>query len=218
MYNLQLNGDIITDKRKMEVMRTAIQFSFFMIIVAVSACISPFLYNYFVVQLIEKAMSNNITEQAGSLKTVDIILTIFFVTMAIAICSEGINTENTTQTSIGIILFLFIVLSISMVIFLKITNPSVYALKNENTLSDTPNFDFISILFAFLKKNVNEILIIYGIFACVLLAITLSMYYTKGFSENDNMNNRIHNFVLSMGLIYGFFIVIYIAYIIKEGK
>lgn len=215
VYNLQLNGDIITDKSKMEVMRTTINFFVFVIIMAVSACISPFLYKNFVVDLIQKEDQVTGDKKAGSLLAFDVWLTVYFFTLSIVICTVGINIHDSSLTSSGIIFFLFVLLSISVLTYFKMTDPTEYRL-NDGNIQTAINSGFLMLLANFTWENIIDILTIYFIWGCMLVAFSLGMFYTNGFSKNNETNTKIRDFILSIGFIYGIFITIYIAYIFSQ--
>lgn len=216
MYTTPIGETVNNDKSKMEIMSTTINFVVFMIIVGISASVSPFLYKNFVIDMIKKDMYNQNPEQEGSLKTVDVFLTFFLVTIPIIVCSVGINLDNSSLTSYGIIFFVFIILSISVIICLKITNPGDYALKMDGNTNESFNGVFVMKFVDFITNNMIDILKIYFIWACLLVAFSLGMFYTQGFSTNDIMNSKIRDFILSMGFIYGLFITVYIAYIFSN--
>lgn len=213
----KINGDDMIDKSKIEVMRTTIHFFVFIIIIGLSVVITPFLYLYFVVNLVKHS---NIVEnkKQGSLLTFSIFLTVVLLSMSIFICLEGMNTNNSTETSIGIVMFLFILLSFSAVTFLKMTDPNTYSLKVDDGTPSSMNFDFLMEFFGFLWEKPTDVFGVYIIWVGFLLVFAFSMFYVKGFSKNTEMNTKIRDFTIYMGLGFGFFIIYYIVYIFSNKE
>lgn len=213
----KINGDDMIDKSKIEVMRTTIHFFVFIIIIGLSVLITPFLYLYFVVNMIKKSSIEQ-NKQQGSLSTFSIFLTAVFLSMSIFICLEGMNTNNSTETSIGIVMFLFILLSFSAITFLKMTDPIRYALKVDDYTPSSWNFEFLMKFFEFFKSNWKDVIRILIVWVVVLFVFSFGMFYAKGFSKNAAMNTKIKDFTIYMGLGYGSFIIYYIVYIFSKRE
>jgi hypothetical protein len=213
----KINGDDMINKSKIEVMRTTIHFFVFIIIIGLSLVITPFFYLYFVVNLIKNSGIDD-TRKQGSLSIFNIFLIAVFFSMSIVICVEGMNTNNSTETSIGIVMFLFILLSFCMIIFLRMTDPSRYALKADDDTPSSWNIDFLMEFFGFFKYNWKDVITILIVWVAILLVFSFFMFYAKGFSKNASMNTKIKDFTIYMGLGYGSFIIYYIIYIFSQKK
>jgi len=217
MYNVKLTGDLITKQSKVDVMRTTINFFVFMIIVGAAACISPFLYKSFIVQIVKDSTGVVDSDKAGSLKLFDLILIVIFVTMTITICTDGINADNPAQTSTGVMLFLFILLSISVISYLKMSDPAGYGLAVDDQNTGF-NFAFLSVLLGFVMSNYTDIAVIYVMFSVLLTVFVLAMFYTKALSKNRKQNEKARDIIFGIGYSYGLIISIYIGYIFSLKK
>jgi hypothetical protein len=112
----------------------------------------------------------------------------------------------------------FIAISISVITYYKMTNPETYALYTNNQESFL-NIDFIGkILSILVTRNLLYVAGIYCIFAAGLLLLTYGLYFSNGFSKNQKKNTNMKNYILSIGLTYGFIIAIYIGYIFSNKE
>lgn len=137
--------------------------------------------------------------------------------MTITICTDGINADNPAQTSTGVMLFLFILLSISVISYLKMSDPAGYGLAVDDQNTGF-NFAFLSVLLGFVMSNYTDIAVIYVMFSVLLTVFVLAMFYTKALSKNRKQNEKARDIIFGIGYSYGLIISIYIGYIFSLKK
>ena len=188
----------------------------FFIIIIITSIVSPILYNKYAIKVIEEISSTELPndKKPGSLKLLDIILSSIFISLSLVISIYGMKSKNIIQTSIGIIFFIFILISISIITYLKISNPEVYRLQKFTADTDISyNLAFISVLSMFLMNNWREVSILILFVLGGYIFSVLFLYYMNSLDKKKKKNLSLRNDLLSIGIPYGVVFIIYLAFI-----
>lgn len=215
MYSFPVNSNLSNNISKVNMLTTSMNFFVFLLLIFFSGFSSPFMYKNGVVEIIKKNYSdiNNINKAASNLKGADILVIFILILLPITITVSGINKKNTTTTFFGIFLFIYMLISISMISLLKIMYKSDFTLSNDMNIPYA--FDFVGDIIQFISDNKTNILYLFGGYVSVLFLFTIILWATESFDKNKKKNTDIRNSVLGYGIGYGAIICIYFAYLFK---
>jgi hypothetical protein len=207
MYNLPVNGAISSNLGKIGTMNTTQNFFVFAIMIGLAVIVSPFLYKNFIIPFITTS-GIDAKVQGVNLNGLDVILSILIAGFTIGLSILGMNTHNSTQTSIGIILFIYFTISFGVIYGLKNLNPRVYSLNS--IYENKYQFEILSILYNFIQNNLNQVIKVAFFILSLYFFIYFMSSYRTFFSKGDKGNKT------RSGFWYGFSILavasIFISY------
>lgn len=116
--SIPLDGNYIKNASTNTIIKTAINFMSFVLVLALSYLIVPMLYNDYVIGLID---ITNVRMKMNRIRSIDIYICVVFILITFGLISRGITENSQTSTVIGFFLGLFFVISFMIIQSQKIT-------------------------------------------------------------------------------------------------
>jgi hypothetical protein len=151
------------------------------------------------------------TDRPGSLKSLDWVIGLTIIIMAITFCSNGVSIDSYEMTSIGIMFVICIFVGIMVITFLKTTQPEQYKLTTGT--EDVPaNYEFLNIFWnSIWESKYTVFLFLLGFVAFISLLFGL-LYKFDVFSKDPTINKAIFDALMFIFSTYPIPIVFLIVY------
>jgi hypothetical protein len=206
MYNLPVNGAISSNLGSLSAMTTTLNFFVFAIMTGLAVLVSPYLYKNFIIPFITLSEIDE-KVRPENLRGLDVVLFFFIGCFTIGLSVLGMNTKNSTGTSMGVVLFIYFALSVGVIYALKTLNPMDYSL-GENVKKY--HFEILMILFNFMRENLGQVVsVAFTLLLLYFLIYSMSSYKTFFSSGSKGSQTR-------SGFWYGFVFIaiasIFISY------
>jgi hypothetical protein len=138
-YQLPINSSLINDVNSNKISQTITAFFIFLFFLIISSLISPLFYHNFVWYAIKNDI--NITDKYTTLKSIDILLIVFFLILSLLFIGIGFSKHNIQLGYVGIIFLIILFSSYSVISFYKLTDNkppenryTFVETKNDNTM------------------------------------------------------------------------------------
>ncbi len=206
---MPITSELAKNMGTMNVMNATIHFFTFLIMIIISAVITPIGYKTIFIDFIKDLGVSNADDKAtpASLKMLDYIGSLILILFSIGISMGGISAGDPIQTSIGVFASIFILISICVVSYYKTTAPGEYAFgATDVNLSDS-NFGPKLWERILNNKNWGLMMVFEGIIIAVFFVITL---FTT-FDKNKKKDKSKKKFVMWYAAIFGSIFSIYVV-------
>lgn len=197
VYTLDLQNDITNKLSENSVLTNTINLIIIIIILAMMIPLIPSMYRFLVIDvLIKGTLGQDNSGSPGSLMTLDYSIFCILLIIYISIMTNGININNITLLSIGLILIILHLISTSIIYFYKKTKPFEYALESSSIVM---NYDFFSIFLSTIWNSKLYTILIW--MACVFIIGMTGFIIPRADDSSISDDFNINTFVMS-SLIY----------------
>ena len=209
-YNLPINSNLMNDINKSDFMKTTINFFLFLIVCFAEYMVVPIWYKSFIMDMIH---SGGAGDEVSRLKAVDIFLCIFIFTFSISLSIDGIKTKNVDQTTVGVMSFILLIVSMIIMINKKSTDDAYSFVESANSRSMADFYDFLIDTLSFVRQNKTEVFFVWLFVTISVWAPTLWVYYKR--PEWMHRKEHLMELIAGMWASYGTIFSIYLTKMIK---
>ena len=200
------------DVGQAKLMGVTINFFVFIVILGIVYITTPVLYRMFVVNPVSLSIKDT-TSQPKYLTVINVLIVLLWGLFAMSTCVDGMNTENNTRTTFGLILFIYLLMSTIIITNKQVEDPLTYSLVSKSYFMNVGEwFEFFSYFigniyeFVVNYNNISGILLIFVCLLVVLIIITYGVLY-------DDEDSK--NFLWYVGPPFSAVISVYFAYLLK---
>lgn len=193
--SIPLDGNYIKNASTNTLVKTAVNFCAFIIVLALCYIIIPIVYNDYVIGLIE---ISNAKLKLNRIRSIDIYICFVFIFFILGLISRGINENNTSSIMMGFFTALLFVVSFIIIQSKKITTdwlrmtfnqeePSQIVTYYTNISVSDDFFNFIYENFTSLYKPITNLLLFFFVYTlCILFLTSLGSFNDGGLLKSGN--------------------------------
>jgi len=211
--SIPLDGNYIKNASTNTIVKTAINFVSFVLVLSISYLIIPIIYNDYVIGLIE---FTNPKSKMNRIRSIDIYICVIFIMVIFSMISQGITDNNTVSVIMGFFIGLFFIISFVIIQSKKITTewlrntfnesePAIISTYYTNISVSDDFFNFIYDNFIILFRPFTNIFLFFFIYStCVGFLALMGSFKEKGLLASGN------------GFIYILLFSIYLTIVIES--
>lgn len=211
--SIPLDGNYIKNASTTTVVKTAINFISFALILGLSYIIIPIVYNDYIIGLIE---ISNAKLKLNRIRSIDIYTCFVFIFLILGLISRGVNENNTYSVIMGFFVGLLFVVSFIIIQSKKITTdwlrmtfnqeePSQVVTYYTNISVSDDFFNFIYENFSTLYQPITNVLLFFFVYSMFILFLTaLGSFKEGGLLQSGN------------GYIYILLFTIYLTILVQS--
>lgn len=203
---MPVTSELAKNVGRMNVMNATIHFFIFVIMVILSGITTPVLYKTLFVDYIAN-LGIKADTQASSLKSFSYIGTVVLLFFSLGISINGMSAKDSIQTSIGAMMTIFIIISISVMTYYKQLDPITYSFGKPD--ADIFDSELMSAVWSRILLNDNYMKVL-GVWGIVVL-VSLLTYFFGRFDKNKKKNKTKKDLILSYGFIFGLLFSLYLV-------
>lgn len=204
---MPVTSELAKNVGKMNAINATLHFALFVVIGIVAAIITPLSYKTLFVDYIVQLVGDA-TKRAASLKMFSYIGTAVLLFFSLGISINGVSIGDSMQTSIGVLMSIFLIISVGVITYFKQIDPKTYSLG----FVDANFFKDSGLAEAFTERllharNRGAALALWA----TIVGISLIMYFFGKFDKNKKKDASKKNLILSYGFIFGALFALYIS-------
>jgi hypothetical protein len=205
---MPITSELAKNVGAMNVMNATIHFFIFLIMIILSGIATPVFYKTLFVDYITKLnISTDPIVLDASLRSFNYIGTFALILFSLGISINGMSSGDSIQTSIGAMMTIFIVISISIMTYYKQLDSNIYSFGNLD--ADIFKSELLSAMTGRLLQN-DSWRKAGGLWSIVVV-ISLLMYFFGKFDKDKKKDKSKKNLILSYGFIFGFLFAVYVV-------
>jgi hypothetical protein len=193
--SIPLDGNYIKNASTSTLVKTAINFCAFVLILGLCYVIIPIVYNDYIIGLIE---INNAKLKLNRIRSIDIYTCFVFIFLILGLISRGVNENNISSIMIGFFTALLFIISFIIIQSRKITTdwlrmtfnqeePSQVVTYYTNISVSDDFFNFIYENFTSLYKPITNLLLFFFVYTVSILFLTsLGSFNDGGLLKSGN--------------------------------
>jgi len=194
---IPINSELSKNKATDTTIKTLLNFFGFFVFIISAILITPVAHRILIVELIMDNEEFSAQRKLNRTSAADIYTATLLFGFAIAFINYGIINNKSTSTIIGFYCFIFLISSILVLQYHRISSPETY-LKQFKTKGVLPSFENVEMDWNFFSDNIS------------------SLFYTKKMEPNPDpltkaTNPMVNTYHFSFGFIF-FMIIYYILY------
>lgn len=211
--SIPLDGNYIKNASTSNLVKTAINFISFILVLAMSYIIVPMIYNDYIIGLIE---ISNAKLKLNRIRSIDIYISFVFIFLIFGLISRGVNENNTYSVIMGFFVALLFVVSFIIIQSKKITTdwlrftfnqeePSLITSYYTNISVSDDFFNFIYENFSILYTPITNLLLFFFVYTVFTLFLTsLGSFQEGGLLRSGN------------GFLYVLLLTVYLTILIQS--
>lgn len=186
--SIPLDGNYIKNASTSTLVKTAINFCAFILILGLCYIIIPIVYNDYIIGLIE---ITNAKLKLNRVRSIDIYTSIVFIFLILGMISRGINENNTASIMMGFFTALLFIISFIIIQSKKITTewlrmtfnqaePAEVVTYYTNISVSDDFFNFIYENFTILYKPITNLILFFFVYSVFIMFLTALGSFNEG--------------------------------------